>query len=172
MKLLSATALATLLSVGAAYAAPVTFDITLDTATVDGSGTLVIDDSFIAPNAKVYTQNVTASINFNGSVFSIPFSPTTEFLMFDALGDEIASVGDDGFGGQFVDWQDSNGNFLFVELDEGSNPGTFTTLGQGGLSGTFAITRRDDMAPVPLPAGLPLMVGALGLLGFGLRRKS
>ncbi len=170
MKLLSATALATLLSVGAAYAAPVTFDITLDTTTVDGSGTLVIDDSFIAPNAKVYTQNVTASINFDGKVFSIPFSPATEFLMFDGLGDEIASVGDDA--GSFVDWEDSDGNFLFVELDEGSNPGTFTTLGLGSLSGTFAITRRDNMAPVPLPAGLPLMVGALGLLGLGLRRKS
>lgn len=159
---------AAILYAGGASAALVTFDITLDTATVDGSGTLLIDDSFIAPNAKVYTSNVTASINFDGKVFTTPYSPTTEFLMFDGAGVEVASVGDDL--GSFVDWEDSLGNFLFVELNNGSNPGTFVTLGLGGLNGTFAITRR--LSVVPLPAGLPLFAAGLAGLVFLRRKKS
>lgn len=158
------------LAAGATQAAPVTFNIVLDTDTVDGSGTIVIDDSLIGPNASVLTSLTTVSIDFAGYNFSNPFSPTTEAWVFDAAGYDIAAVEDTG--GSFVDFGDTLTNSFYVELNEGANPGTFKTfqLPGGELSGRFSIT-REETGVVPLPAGMPLLLGALALTGFAARRR-
>lgn len=146
-----------------AWGIPIIFDITLESAAGDGAGTIIIDDSLISPNAAVFTGNAITSINFLGLVFDTPFSPTTEQFIFDGFGQEIVGVNDTN--GVFVDFEDSNGNFLFVELDEGSVPGTFTTLGLNGASGTFDIVSRA----VPEPSVLFLL--GVGLLGFSVARR-
>ena len=43
-------------------------------------------------------------------------------------------------------------------------------VGQGGSFALSGIT-REVVAPIPLPAGLPLIAGALGVLGFVARRR-
>ncbi len=46
----------------------------------------------------------------------------------------------------------------------------FYNYSQGDV--TYAGITENVVAPVPLPAGLPLLAGAIGLLGFAKRRKS
>ncbi|MET0081676.1 MAG: hypothetical protein ABW079_01590 [Sedimenticola sp.] len=150
-----------------ASAVPVIFDITLDTSTTDGSGTIIIDDSLIGPNAVVFTGDAVTSINLGGTIFNTPYSPSTEQFIFDALGQEIIAVNDTG--GSYVDFEDSAGSFIFIELDEGSVPGTFVTLNFGGLSGTFDITRRGEVA---LPATYTLFALGLAALGYSRRRSN
>ncbi len=153
-----------------AVAAPVIFDISIDGTLGPGSGTFTIDDSLIAPNATVSTGLFDTVINYAGLVFTTPFAPASESVIFDNLGFEIAALND--ITGSFVDFEDENGNSIFFEFDNGPVPGTFRTFNLNGSTGTFDISRRVAVAAVPLPATLPLLAGGLGLMGLmGWRRR-
>ena len=41
----------------------------------------------------------------------------------------------------------------------------------GNLASAYIVEYDSGVAPIPLPAGLPLILGALGILGFAGRRR-
>lgn len=164
-------ALALGLSATAVSAAPVTFNIALDAGTQTGSGTIVIDDSLIAPNAYVPTVQSTVSISFAGYVFDTTYYAPSENWVFDGAGYNIASLIDTL--GSYVDFS-VGGSSPYLSFIEGSAPGAFTTyaLPGGDLSGTYSISRAGSVSAVPLPAGGVLLVTALlGGAAAGRRRK-
>lgn len=151
----------------AANALPVTFQIDLVSSATTGTGTIIIDDSLIAPNAYVPTVNTAVSISFAGLTFDTTFAPSSENWVFDAAGYNITAVEDTL--GNYVDF--SVGGFSpYLELIDGP-VGTFQTFAIPGASysGTYTITRLTDLPAVPLPATLPLLLAGVG--GFTVLRK-
>jgi len=161
-----------ILLLGAALVLPATvqaavFNISLFGGGLTGGGTIVIDDSFISPNAVVTTGNVTVSFDFAGFNFSTPLNPINETFIFDASGQEIIAAND--LIGSSVDFRDTLGSFTFISFLDGGVPGVFRTVGlQENIIGKFDITR---VSAVPLPAALPLFAGGIGLFALMSRRR-
>ena len=158
-----------------------TFTVLLDTDTIDGGGTITIDDTLIAPNALVNYLDplVQILVNFNGVTYDsgfdnepAPFGDTV--FVFDALGEEIVGVDDQGEFSNFTDFASSANPSRFIGINDGAIPGTFfeyeTTSGGAttGLRGAISITRVSE---VPVPASLPMLGAALGLFGVLRKRK-
>ena len=74
----------------------------------------------------------------------------------------------------------SRAAFVNLLLDAQFSAGTTLVSNQGARGGSAWAINADspfylkglDVAPIPLPAGAPLLIGALGLLGFIKRKKA
>ena len=69
---------------------------------------------------------------------------------------DFFNVGTRGFSG----FADATGALSLFHWDHNVNNG-----------GSLTVTVNYDISPVPLPAGLPLLLGALGLMGAAARRR-
>ena len=79
----------------------------------------------------------------------------------------FSAPGSTGFIGLFVVDQFENFNFGFAEITRGS-----ITVGQVGVQTVPGSPAPVSVNAVPVPAALPLLLGAFGLFGFmGMRRK-
>lgn len=131
----------------------------------EGVGTLSSFD-LISASAPTST-NAGTMFSFGAYTFTID---STETSSLDNVGLEIFGLGtvaggDDGTGSPY---DATASSFRFTIAGAESNTAT---------SGTFSLfisTPPEPMAPpaVPLPAGLPLLIGGLAALGLARRRKS
>ncbi len=109
----------------------------------------------------------------NGGWITFDFSKPISFLGFDFLDDETVTATDNNGnsttigtprGRAFNNYFTSSGllnwtNVTQLTFDFGHNSGAIDNL-------------RYELAPVPLPASLVLLLGALGALGFARRRQT
>lgn len=140
-------------------------------------------------NGDILTFGFTFTENFSLTSLDLgydrsPFGPmgvTIDITYVDEFGFETTI--DDYFTDTDVD---VNGEVNAIDLTGLNNLQSLNFLLIGynatGLAGTFDLENRignsaivlngaPAIAPVPLPAGLPLLVGALGLLGWARRRS-
>jgi hypothetical protein len=119
---------------------------------------------------------VTFSLNLGGLTYDTAFdrAPFDSSLLFDAAGnfvgtddatgsftDVIASSATVGFNVKELSLSDEDfGSFFLIDFN--TDTGAFSTTG----SGTFRIA-----APVPIPAGLPLVLTGFGILGLMARSR-
>lgn len=155
------------------------FDTDGDFSSVEGVGTISVDNSLFTGAAfSVLTNDplVTFSLNLGGLTYDTGFdrTPFDSSLLFDAAGnfvgtddatgsltDVIASSATVGFNVKELSFDDNNfGTFLLFDFN--TDTGAFAVTG----SGTFRI-----VAPVPVPAGLPLVLTGFGVLGLIARRR-
>ncbi|MFK7751556.1 MAG: VPLPA-CTERM sorting domain-containing protein [Sedimentitalea sp.] len=65
-----------------------------------------------------------------------------------------------------------NGFFRLTGWGATSSLGTFDIENRTALGGKGITLTGDVVAPIPLPAALPLLIGAIGVMGLGRRRRS
>ena len=109
----------------------------------------------------------------NGGIISFVFSQAITFLGFDFLDDEYVTATDNNGnsttigrprGAAFDNYHTASGllnwaNVTQLTFDFGHNSGAIDNL-------------RYEVSQIPVPASLPLLLAALGALGFAARRKS
>ena len=66
----------------------------------------------------------------------------------------------------------SSGGFLLYEGLSGTTFESVFPSGPDGANLAFAVLTTADAAPVPVPAGLPLLIAGLGALGLVVRRRA
>jgi len=166
-------------------------------ATVDA--TIVIEsfdsdtDSPFRDTSNAVDGNVTTFLSLpTGSFITLGFSGVR---VFDAVGQDDLFIGEVGNGGEdanvFVS-SDNGSNFTFLarafgnqitNLDladigftAGVNAVKIVGLDRGGSAPGFDLSvvrgLENSVQPVPLPAGMPLLIGALAGLGWVARRRS
>ncbi len=130
-------------------------------AIADGGARLIGPEQFVT----VYNEGDVISDNFRDYSFS------GQLYTNDGTGDigPFAEIGSTGFIGLYVVDSFEDLTFGFAEITRGS-----ITVGQVGRQtqqGAPAVV-TSSVSAVPLPAALPLLLGAMGLFGFmGWRRK-
>lgn len=161
---------------------------------LDGNGgflnaNVLLDGGIIAPGASPGIMNIDGDLEILDGLLQIEIAGTGAG-MFDQLnvtGDLIASMGFDieiSFLDSFVPQDGDVFNFLNVDGDSSifDTPSLINFSVNGGgffgnnaqldfASGSLSLINDTNLAPVPLPAGLPLL--AAGLIGLGAlaRRK-
>jgi len=152
---------------------------TLDTTGLSFS-LFTINDAVIRPDLDVFV-NLFGDFDYTSGAFTAvtgAAGPGSEALPTLSLGDSFAlsssSGGELGLPRGYVSGSSINGGMTFAGAtlsSLGFNTGDVVYT----LSSADTITWKIGVAPaaVPLPAGLPLVIGGLGALGFlRLRRKS
>ncbi len=171
-------------------------NVTPPTVTVtDAAGRdVLIDDpnSFEAPYQEVYissTNGIADLFDAGDVVGANTFGDDSGFQdLFDAASDNaIPNVGDGGFLGFRLDIGTSiyrqldgflptgfastpESFYAFLEVEHGSI--IFGQAGFNNVAGAGAIIPGGPTTPIPLPAGLPLLLAGLGAFAFVKRRKS
>lgn len=117
-----------------------------------------------------------------GNVISQTIEITASSI-YDA-GTEVNQLFGSAFPGQDIGLGDVEGGVItrLLDIDDGAGGDGFdaleTLFGQSGAGSIaadtvlFSIDVSETPAPIPLPAGLPLLLGALGAFGFVTRRKT
>ena len=150
---------------------------------------VILDGGTIAPGASPGTMTIDGNLEVLDGLLSLEVGGTGPG-MFDQLfvsGDLITPAGLsiaitflDGFLpqiGDSFDFLNVEGSAAIFGTPEeisvsilGIDPANFNlTIGENGFSGT--VTGGDPTVPVPLPAGLPLLLTALGAVGLVSRRR-
>ena len=118
-----------------------------------------------------------------GAAFNSTTMTTVSGLPFDLLGFSYHFIGDEEQQRGTLTVSDTN-TITFLQSEFGNDPFTITATDLGGLflgvtEITFTMTgpgsdRLDDVTAqvIPVPAGMPLLLGGLAFLGYaGLRRR-
>jgi hypothetical protein len=144
------------------------------TTTISGSpapGWGFYDDFLFTISGPATTDSITSTIDLGTLSIS-----NLEVRLYDTNGNPTLPVLGNPTGGAISGWSNpiSGGSGSYSVLNTTLGPGTYvlevrgdvTGLNGGSYSGTLNAT------PVPLPAALPLLLSALGGLGFMGRRKA
>lgn len=194
-QLLAGSALALAMAFGGvAQAAVIHSDgATNFTGTYRGVGSFDVNFT-AAPGASAVSFDIFGARSVDGQgngyddVFSVLLNGTTVFTgLFNMSGGGSNSVSTNVFGWTWNTVTNPGGLFQggltsvsgVMDLLAGNNTLTFSFTSPGPLNGgnqgvgdeSWAINDLD-VSPVPLPAGLPLLAGGLGLLAFMRRKKA
>ncbi|MEY1555991.1 VPLPA-CTERM sorting domain-containing protein [Yoonia sp. R2331] len=190
MKIFAAAAFAVMLATGA-QAAVVASGVTQvgDTGGINAQGA----DVAIASNNTAYNNTPTSPVadwvwigdinNNNNAVFEFAFDLTGYDLSTVSLSgvwgvDNSGTIDLNGtviatltFGFPAFQTVNNYGTMDSSLFNAGANLLTFTALDQGG-PGAIRATAIVEATAVPLPAGAPLLIGGLALLGWMRKRKA
>ncbi|MCY4335889.1 MAG: spondin domain-containing protein [Litoreibacter sp.] len=127
----------------------------------DDAGNFILTQDIVITAGSIYDAG-TELASLDGSTIGDPVANPSGILAGVAENGVITSIFDD---------LDSDGDNGFAELSD--------LFGAFGVADTSSISRDteffrisiSEVAPVPLPASAPLLLGALGLIGWGVRKK-
>jgi hypothetical protein len=184
-KILAATA-ATLVSTGAAFAVPLTFDFTTSVDSVFDLDTFSVDNT-----NPVFGTSGTANLSIDSAdiVGGTYFATGNEFTMTHDFGsgEETFTGADDNFGAAFFEFNAANeiiaiffdvadDNFTTLAVEDTIAEPTivdFSVIGGDSASGVISIEAQVSQTNViPLPASGFLLLGGLAGLVATRRRKS
>ena len=124
---------------------------------------------FDGPIALLFSQDQ-FGVGFDAGFFDNIAS--TGITAFARDGSLLGTVSNIGLGIEFLGLVSANADIagVFLDLVGTENAGFAIDIIRFGVRGQV-IDPIDPMPPIPLPAGLPLLAGALGLLAFARRRR-
>jgi hypothetical protein len=97
--------------------------------------------------------------SFDGGAFSQIFTDTTVTTTVETTNIDLSAYSVDTATFRLVGWNATNNSGRFWLTNNGVGPGN-----------AYGLALTGDITPVPVPASLPLLVGAIGLFGV-IRRK-
>ena len=108
-----------------------------------------------------FTLGTVSDLGFD--VFGFDEGDAVTAFVFDASASVVPLAGRVVTGAGPVSFSGVSGIASLLLIDGGSTGG-------GAFFGNFTFEQDVDVAPIPLPAGLPLLLAGLGALGFARRR--
>lgn len=130
-------------------------------APVGGVGNATLQANTWNPTLAAFDDTTPVTVYANGSLNNFAFSDV-----------DAATNGSPDY--EFAYINDATNNIFqvaaanFLRTDSFSNGSTQLAIDSPGVASSWKLT---EVAPVPLPAALPLLASGLGLLGFGRRRR-
>lgn len=134
-------------------------------ANLDGSGIQDLVSGIVAYDFEVTDDAIFYANTFQGEIWRANLDGSNPLRLVDTI-DFINGI---DVTADFLYWSDLNGEIKRANRNGNSEQLLYTAPAGVSIRGVVA---QSVVAPVPLPAALPMMLGALGLLAQWRRRRS